>query len=336
MNEGGSGARGWLRLRLAGGIVMRIIKVTTLMAVALVAAATAQPASALCSGARLISGCAGTCKYIYIGAQGQSHGPSPALRGNFWGLGGGNPAPGLGDDNGLDEAQGNADPNIDWVKSYVDSGSVWHYLGGAWSNALVDGCVDDATTPSPKRTVVALYDQAPSLRPSSSQLAGYFAVLCNRANIYSNYDYDGTPGDHILAPIPYPSVHASGQGSVIVYPPAPSLLAPGIYALDPSCTNLVRGYKICSQVAGGYPSDLNRLTGGWTCGSEMTTEWTTVPVPPCGTSQLMFLATSLVFDGGFETLFVSEPTSVSCGLTADRPGAFKLIKKPGEVPRNRQ
>lgn len=291
--------------------------------VALVMAAGIQPASAICAGARLIQACEEVCKYVYVGTQGQA--PGATLSGHFWGYGGGNTTVGLGDDNGSDAAQGNSDLGIDWVKQFQGL----YYLAGAWSNAGVDGCVDNATTPSPKRTVVTYYDVAPSQRPGSSKLAGYFMVLCQVADTGLNYGYFGTPGQHVLAPVPYPSVTTSGPGSVQVAAPTPAALAAGTAALAPSCTGLVRGYRLCSIVGTSEPTNLNRASGGWTCGAEIPIgQPATQAVPPCGSTQLLYLATSLVFEGGFETAYVSEDTKISCGLTADRPSNNKLIKKP--------
>ena len=128
----------------------RMFRVAILSAAAVAALTAVQTASAFCDNARVIAGCGGTC--AYINSPGQSTtGLGGSMKGNFWGLGGGNPTIGIGDDNGVNLATGNPSPPDDWIKSYLGQ----NYVAGAWSTFGVDGCVDGSTTPSPKRTVVS-------------------------------------------------------------------------------------------------------------------------------------------------------------------------------------
>lgn len=292
-------------------ITMKVIsRIAVLVAVALVVAVSVQPANATCALARLIGGCNGTCNYITVAG-------SPSnVGGSFWGMGGGNPAPGLGDDNGLDTASGNADSAIDWVKQYAGN----YYLGGSWGNAAVDGCVDNATTPSPKRTAVAYCGQAGGV--------GYALAMCQLADSGGNYSYWlGEGSSHAVPVIPKVKITgANGRTSINIGAPAVSA---NLLALDASCTGVITGYKVYQQIrptAAGAPQDLNPATGGWTpAGSNLSV----LPTPPCAQGSTLWVAQSLTYDSGFESCVLSAPSSVACDPTvSDRPGDFKVIKKP--------
>jgi len=299
------------------------------VAVALVVAVSAQPARATCANADLIGGCNGLCKYIFTnGAT-----PSSALTGNFWGMGGGNPAVGLGDDNGADLAQGNADSSIDWIKSYAGQ----FYLAGNWANAAVDGCVDNATTPSPKRTVVVYTDQAAG--------KGYFLAMCKQADVSANYSFFGTPSDHNLVPIPRAPIATSSRvsgvtASLSMSAPDTAGLAAGVANLDATCTGTVRGYKVYTQLrpnAAGAPTDLHTASGWVAQGGEVAVANGTSSTVPCSAASSVWVANSLVFDSGFETAFVSAPQQVACDPTlATHPDNFKIIKKPRTTQQRRQ
>lgn len=292
-------------------------RIAILSALALVVLASASPAFATCGAARLIGGCGGNgCSYMFI----EGSPINSAVAGNYWGWGGGAPAIGPGDDNGASPAV--AGTPDDWVKLFDPN---W-YLGGSWGN-VGDGCVDNATTPTPKRTVVALSDQVGG--------KGYFVVLCNEPDTGLNYDFSLNGAPTNFAPIPKPVVtnSAKNAGNVTVDTQgvtAGSLTA-GLYPIAASCTGLVQNYKLCWSTQN---ADLH--TAVWTCGSATALDTVSSATAPCGGGQV-YVANALVFKDGFESAFVSEPRQVSCDPTlSDRPSNFKVIKKPARGTQQQQ
>ncbi len=311
-----------------------ISRIAILAAVALVVAASVQPASAACSLARLIEGCAGGCQYISTPGQ-NTTGAGGSLQGNFWGFGGGNPALLSGDDNGSIGPNGNADPaNEDWIKAY----GALTYIAGTWGTAGVDGCIDNATTPSPKRTVVLITDQ-------DTAGHGYWGVVCKEQDTTTlNYPV-GLLGAPTLMAIPYPRVlsssRVSGVSVTVNVQNAGASLGSGNVLGDPSCAGVVTGYRLYTQVrpnSAGQPTDRAR-SAGWTAAQAATginTDAASLLVP-CGSDTSVYVATSLQLNSGFETPHVSEHRRVPCDPSiADRPGNFKIIKKPDTPGRGRQ
>lgn len=295
-----------------------------LTVVALIVAASVQPASALCSNARLVGEVSNP--YTYILSPGVN---TPAsIKGNYWGLGGGNPTVGVGDDNGANVSAGNANAGIDWIRAAGGN----PYLAGAWSNEGVDGCVDNATTPSPKRTVLSMSDT------SANGAIGYFGVFCKEADSALNYDF-ATFGSQTLVPMPYPHVtsssRVSGASVSVNIRNVASSISGGVQG-DPSCSGLLRGYKTCSQVrpnSAGLPTD-RTATAGWSCGIEVPIGQDAAPMTvPCGPNTSVYLAHVLVFEGGFETAYVSQDTRVPCDPTlSDRPDNPRKPIKTRTVP----
>lgn len=288
-------------------------KIVLITAAALVVVATMQPASATCPDPRIVGSLAA---YTYI--QGPGTNTAESVIGNFWGWGNGQPAIGVGDDNGNDKSWGNADPGINWIKG---TGQII-YLAGAWSNDQVDGCVDNATTPTPKRTVLALADTDPA------GLNGFFGVWCTEPDSGLNYDY-ASLGNQVMIPIPKPVITSSSAvgGIVTVNVSAPDASA-GVHIANASCTGLVRGYKVCQIVGATEPT--TRLASAWTCGPEVPiATGTTVAIPQGAGSA--WLATQLVYESGFASGYVSGDRQVGLGNLADRPGNFKHVKKPAKT-----
>ncbi len=293
--------------------------------------------AATCSTANLIQGCAGPCQYITVNGSA----PSGAVTGNFWGLGGGNPVLGLGDDNGAVLARGNTDSDLDWVKSYEGS----FYLAGSWGNSFVDNCIMNNTTPSPKRTVVLLAD--------ATAREGVFAALCSEADLGGNFDYYHL-GTATMAPIPAPAVTRTSVlsgNSIEVELSSPPLqeVAAGLY-LDSSCPSnaVVTGYKtfFVTLPIGDPPPSSRSPTSGWTLTGEPTSLGaSTVFTAMCGVDCALYVATSLVFDGGFESAYLSKNVCVTgvdansndiidgCddALLGDAPTTGGSVSQPGDA-----
>ncbi len=300
---------------------MKVIhRIAILAAVALIVASLSQ-VGAVCANARAIDGCSPSCQYFLS--------PGVGITGNFWSFGTGNPTVGAGDDNGSNLSNGNANSNDDWLLGPPGGN---RYIGGFWSVAGVDGCIDLA--PAPHRTVVLLTAaDAPASEAATTK--GYFALQCKETDANGNYAL-GALGPAVFAQIPYPRVTSSNRvDTVSVHANVNGPLAniSGGVTADPSCTNLITGYRLCTQVRDnglGEPGDRSR-GAGWTCGNVVSGAGTptSVDVPCGGPSRSVYLATSLVFDSGFETSFVGQHVRIPCDPTlSDRPGNFKLIKKP--------
>ena len=266
---------------------------------------------ATCQLASMIQSCTGTCQYITV----NGHDPSQALTGSFWGLGGGDPALGPGDDNGTDLARGNTDPNLDWLKSYQGH----FYVAGAWSNGGVDNCILDATTPSPKRTVTMLADATGS--------QGYFGVLCAAANAFANFDY-APLGEVTLAPVPQSAVVrvtglAEDEVEVELSSPSEESIAPGLH-LESSCgtDSVVTGYRTYYRALplDAPPPSTRVAADGWTAVPGQN-PFGTSPVfrVTCGADCALYVANSLVFDSGFETPYLSSNVCVT-GRDTDENG----------------
>lgn len=315
---------------------MKSMQAVAFLTIATIAAALAPaPASASCAQARLIAGCFGSCAYITSPGQ-NTIGPTGSLRGSFWALGAGNPVVGTGVDNGASVSGGNPNPQDDWLKTYFGS---LPYIAGSWGNGGVDECIDSGVVPPPRRTVILLDDSDAAAATSKA----YFLVLCKEVTEpIANYDVYrlGTLGAASLplTEIPYPRLLATsrvpGVSVTAVVKNAGANIVGGVLA-DPSCTGLIRGYKLFTQVranASGEPT--SRLkSSGW------TQEGTEIPIaqdsPPltvsCGAATSVYLATGLVFESGFETTKVSKQVRMPCDATlADRPPNFKLIRKPAD------
>ncbi len=295
--------------------MQRTLKLVALVLVTLALAGT-QPAFGNCQLARLVVSCFGPCAYIT--SPGQS--TQASSRGDFWALGAGDPAIGLGADSGT---LAESDP---WLREYAG----YLYVAAQWGSAGIDGCIDDPSVPVPTRTVVAITDaDAPS---ASSN--GYFGVLCKERDRFANYMLLDL-GPTTLIPIPRPTIVAAsrgpaGQTTLMIASPA-AALAGGVLA-DPSCAGLIRGYKVFHQPRSfgtPPPSDRSRDAGWIQIAGEQPLNATTTLTLPCGLTQYDYLALGLVFESGFETAHVSRNSpAIACDPTlAERPGEFRLIRK---------
>lgn len=301
---------------------MKVISRIAIVAfVTLVVAASVQPVSAVCGNGRLIQSFGGGSQYITSGGLATA----TSVGGNFWALNTGNPTIGAGTDNGADTPTGNASPDDNWLRF----GGAGLYLAGNWATGSVDGCIDTDASPAPKRTIVAITDSNPD--------SAFVKVLCQQADALANYNF-GALGSTTMAAIPYPKVLTSSRvvgTSVTVSIKSPSAdLADAVLA-DASCpATLIRGYKLYTQTipnASGAPADRARSAGWVLEGAEVPLAQDAPPLTKsCLAGESVYVARSLVFDSGFETAHVSQSVRVPCDPSlADRPGNFKIIKKPG-------
>jgi hypothetical protein len=301
-----------------------ISRLTLVLAVGLVLAASVQAVSANCPNSRAIF-TYGT----YITAPAGHVGASAT----FWAVGTGNPTNGSGRDAGS-YVVGN------WFKAFS---ATQYFLAGDWAicndlvNDCVDGCVDD-NPPATIQTAVAAWAQD---APAGLATKGYFAVLCTSGVWGAGADYDYTSAlgvDTPMVEIPKPTFVSPPTRNVnvdVTVDVAAPALSGGVYTDSCNASTLVRGWKLYTQKANTAPGDRTR-TVGWGQEAGHTAE---IPILnstgsitiPCGGNTQVFLGRSLVFDSGFETGIVGQSTAVSCsGTLSTRPDDdnFRQIRKP--------
>jgi hypothetical protein len=251
------------------------------------------------------------------------------MRGAFWRLGFGDPAPGAGADSGgypAVEADGGW---LRWLPEYPA------FIDGSWSDGRVDGCIDAPAT-GPKCMAILLGDHGGG--------TGYFAVLTAEADASQNYSFVQAGGSPIeLAAIPKPTVLSSSGGNPLALTVnGPTIPSAGLYLDGPDCDSGIGvGYKIyryASPPGAPVPQDVE----SWeiASGAEPIPFGTQAMVTldlACGDWDYL-LSASLVFDGGFETPYVSPWLSIefsTCGPAggsdADCDGSCDFYETP-ELP----
>lgn len=238
---------------------------------------------------------------------------SPSIRGAFWIIGAGDPTVGLGVDSGSYPARDGSDPYAGWLVYYPGYAG---FLDGDWTEPRIDGCPDD--TPSPRCMAVLLGDQDDSGN-------GYFALLTAQREPDDTFDFSRAgSAPVILAELPVPELSAAALGSnryaVEVAPPDPG---PSGFYEDFTCfQTLVTGYRVYgADVPLGEDGPVDRdpaagwidLTGVVADGMPASFEL------DCSAAMDRFVAISLVFDGGYETPFLSA-NSVRIRCDAACPG----------------
>jgi hypothetical protein len=249
---------------------------------------------------------------------------SSGFDGAFWMLGAGDPALDAGADNGAFPALDG--PSAGWVRYDVPGQPA--FVDGSWAaDARVDGCVGDVS--EPHCMAMMLGDQRAGI--------GYFALLSDEADASNEFSFAQPAGASIgLATIPRPGINGSQlinpytlrvASIVRTVPPG------GLYLDDPQCSaGTVVGYKVYQQLTprgGTAPVDRTRDDGnpltGWEVavggagpsGEPLPINSPTTLTVTCYTAKDLFMATSYVFDSGFETPFVSfNAPRILCGNCA--------------------
>jgi len=345
---------------------MKLLNGIAIAALTMLLASTLAPANAACSGSTPLLATAdnGSRSFIwtqdyfvpyYIGVANYPPWMYPgnppvtsSFSGLFWALGAGDPATGLGDDNGTHAEDGwfgyNATPSIDfYYAGYIDTN---------WSVAGIDGCLYNAgstgSLDGDECTCVLLSDQ--------NGADGYFAVASGQVNVVGNTslnmpgsDGNGNSGPIILVPIPKPFITNTvvDPGTLdIDLTVTVAAFSAGVYVKD-GCDCGPTGFKVVSiAIPLGDPPPADRDASLWTeielagggaqpvtpFGSAVTVEST------CGSANTdVYLATALVFDSGFGPAVVSRnSTRVECGpnmanpwSSRSRPQIPRSLRNPG-------
>lgn len=287
---------------------------------ALVAAAMV-PAHAICPTARTMSS-----NFQYIYTPGQCDGGYPCtgpsatsvsenLKGVYWVVGAGDPAFGPGNDSGSFAARQNnayGYPLAGFITNYPGYSA---YINGTWAQSQdIDGCPDFVGGPGTPGlcTAMLLTDSVNGssyfmLQVSQSDGAGNFAFSGgNLSSVDRPGGGMGVPGGPVIA-----SSTRLGGGTGVeltINPPA----LDGISG-DTSCADVLQGFRVWAQV---LPRDSNDAA--------------TVTLDCSGDSDV-YVATSAVFDSGFETAFVSANSGrVECGPNAADVQPIRPRVRPGQ------
>lgn len=294
----------------------------------------AGPVRARCNGPGLITTKASPTKASLIWTEGW--GPSyhediayqttppvtSNFRGTFWSLGRGSTGIGTGDDSGeFDFVRLNDSARGFYYESYGG-----YFYGGelftGWGAGPSDGCLFNAALESGVPvdgfgcTCLLLTDQRDG--------QGYFAIVSARPNANGN-SFLNLPENApiILRPVPRlstPAPSLSSAATDISVSLSNGAWTDGIYEKD-GCACGVVGFRVYQQVlpSGSSPPtdrlrDDDNSESGWELadedsaltGSATPVESTSSAPLSCGEGRDVFLATSLVFDSGFEVDFLSQ------------------------------
>ncbi len=317
---------------------MKITKtLTALAALALVAIVAAPGANAVCALPYNLTSFPSLDAYSYIYTPGICDGGypcpngssmTPGARGVFWSLGSGDPAVGLGNDNGALEAVVASYPGAytyGFLKLYPTSPVL---LRTDWNQPGIDGCALELGVPL-ACVGVLLTDQ-------DAAGNGYFLMQTIEANANNNFEMlaPGGGGALTLAPLPRPGITGSTRidAGTVQLDLAPPNLQNGL-VLDPDCEPPLVGYRILSQaVASGAQPPSSRDIADWT-------DLSPAVVPPgtgtsvqvtCSGDQDIYLTTAIDFDSGYRTTFVStNSTRVECGPNLADPIQQRPRLRPG-------
>jgi hypothetical protein len=331
---------------------MTISRIAVAASVLVLLALAVQPVEAACTNARLITGFnVSTSERSYIitpgvcpGGGGSCGAPyyssvTGNIRGDFWGIGSGDPfAPLSGIDNGLFDTgsypppyQYQLDPYNGWL-----TGSFFYpaEINTTWAaSSLIDGCPD--TIVGTQCTAVLLNDHFGG--------QSFFALITKRADAGLNYVFTRPGGAPInLAPIPNVGITGStrlgpSQVQLTVAPPFGSSPGPaeGFY-LDSACSGVgtPTGWRVRSQSAPGHgnasPTDRDVADWGTSLGTATNFGSSQTVTASCTGDQDIWLAYTILYDSGLELSYVGGNSSrVECGANLaepdDRPTGPQIV-----------
>jgi hypothetical protein len=260
----------------------------------------------------------------YCGAYGGCTPVSPNLSATFWRLGAGDPAIGIGNDNGSFDLVGAGGV---YFPAYASSG----YYGGAslvsgWQPGT-DGCIDGGNC-----LCMLLTD--------TDGDNTYYAIASaqSSATLTTVLRQPGTDGSGayaapiILQPVQAPQITGSTRAGTEVVLDV-NVPAPGaVYnSGNTNCNCAATGYRVLTQTLARGSMPPSDRSSGWVEASGVVPIGTPTQVTTsCGaTDQDVYLATELVFDSGFGTSVVSRNSSrVECGTTLADPDDKPRTPRP--------
>jgi len=311
--------------------MLTLVRFTTALALLLLPILLPGRAAASCSLPRHVSSAVpGETTYSYVYTPGIDPASAPLgtsvtgeFAGVFWALAYGDPAPGAGVDHGSWPALELTGPGscTGWT-CFAQPGEPL-YVWGSWFELRVDGCIDHVP---PGTCLVALFGD-------DDGWLSYFAAVAARVDPNRMVAL-GQPGG---APIELAAMPRAGITGGMESTPglfeisfASPVLPPEAFYLEASGCDaaVVTGYRIYQQLRrplDGPPPDRVRDDGDPVTGWEIARGLGNIydePIPfgspatllvDCPRDRNAYFATSIVFEGGFETPFVSQSSgAVDC------------------------
>ena len=325
---------------------MKKSKILGLAVGVLALAAMVQPAQAACGAPFLITSInGGTGTYAYVvnptvplggdGIQGSS--VTDQITGFFWGVGVGNPALGVGADNGGFTA-------LEWLYIYPNYPA--QVLTTWAASTAIDTCID-VQGPLGGRCQVTFFQDVDSTNGS-----GLFALVSTADDPASgDFFLDNGGVNMTMAPqvgmAVLGSVRAGDTGVEIqVTGPSVDAIVAGSYLSDaPACqgagaggtdplNGLVQGYRAVTQVlprGSAPPSDFD--VRSWSPASDVLPLGAPAALSvSCDGDSDIYASYQLIFDSGFEAPLVSNTTTrVECGPNVANPGQGVRVKPEGRT-----
>ncbi|HEX5045130.1 MAG TPA: hypothetical protein VFV75_19705 [Candidatus Polarisedimenticolaceae bacterium] len=267
-----------------------------------IAMLVAGPARASCmsmSFGQLTPACDGGTAYCYLRSPGMN--ATATILGSFWSLGFGNPAPGMGSDNGTWA------PEEQWLRG-TPAGI---YLAGGWEDPRVDGCIAGQIPPGESAEImtVAVSDT------DVFNKEGFFAAaaVSRHAAAQTQFDFaQWIQEDILLAAIPLPPLGAGPTGA-LVQPVRAQDVEPGFYTDGAAVlSQVIVGYRVYYRDALYPPQDRHR--SAWSVFSPVVPLGQPYSVSRCfccgENGYILHFAVALVFANGFETEYVSRSRTV--------------------------
>jgi hypothetical protein len=229
------------------------------------------------------------------------------LEAAFWELGKGNPAVGVGNDSGYL-------PPTAWLSLHLVP--QWHHgwttdcpsgfdtyqgpgINGDWLTAGTDGCIKRNSC------MGVLFNDLHEGRGHF-----YFATSRDEGGQYSDPAFQFGRGELVYLRGPEVRIHSPATAEVIISTPSMFDLRHG-FSLDEECdSDVVVGYQLYQQVVpeGGAPPEKQRFEA-WSRVESPLPLGASIPFSiGCGEFEgVVYLAGGIVFDSGFETVYLSEP-----------------------------
>ncbi|HZN54334.1 MAG TPA: hypothetical protein VFB67_03360 [Candidatus Polarisedimenticolaceae bacterium] len=241
--------------------------------------------------------------------------------GSFWALGFGNPALYAGVDNGSFADEDG------WIGRFPG----YTYLSGDWAVTYeIDGCIHGKVAPG-KSAEIMVTEFSDRSNDGDHAYFAAAAVVRHPAAI-EQFDFaTGLGRNIVLAEIPKPGIASSQlvgphQIEIVVPGPTASQIALGFFS-DGSATvnDVIAGYRVYGHSwASGSPLPDRRRDAGWIPLSGTVPIGVAATVIVECTQHYAFLALSIVYDSGFESAYVSQPSTViaceMCNGDADGDG----------------
>jgi hypothetical protein len=330
---------------------MKKMKVLGFVLGALALAVGTQPAQAACGAPFLITSINNTTGYYaYVinptvtpGAGGtglNGSTVSPAITGFFWGAGVGNPASGVGADNG-------SFPASEWLYIYPNYPA--SVLTTWAASTAIDTCID-VQGPLGSRCQVTFFQDV-----DTTTGAGLFALVSTPDDPASgDFLLDNGGVNITMAPQAGLRILTSSRPqdgtsvNLTLMGPGEGDLGAGSYLSSaPACqgagsggaaNGLIVGYRAVTQVlprGSAPPSDFG--AGSWNmAGGNTPIGAPTQITVPCGGDTDVYASYVLLFDSGFQAPIVSNTTTrVECGPNVADPGQNRVKPEGRQAPRNR-